>query len=134
VEVIRGLETSEDTAEAIAELARELGKTPAEARDFPGFVANRILMPLINEAAHALMAGVAEVEAIDTIARLGLNHPMGPLALADLIGLDTCVAVMEVLHDGLGDPKYAPCPLLRQYVQAGRLGRKSGRGFYDYGS
>jgi 3-hydroxybutyryl-CoA dehydrogenase len=134
VEVIRGLDTSEDTAEAIAELARELGKTPAEARDFPGFVANRILMPLINEAAHALMAGVAEAEAIDTIARLGLNHPMGPLALADLIGLDTCVAVMEVLHDGLGDPKYAPCPLLRQYVQAGRLGRKSGRGFYDYGS
>jgi 3-hydroxybutyryl-CoA dehydrogenase len=134
VEVIRGLETSDETADAIAALARELGKTPAEARDFPGFVANRILMPLVNEAAYALMEGVATAEAIDTIAKLGLNHPMGPLALADLIGLDTCVAIMEVLHEGLGDPKYAPCPLLRQYVQAGRLGRKSGRGFYDYGS
>jgi len=132
VEVIRGLETSDETVAAIVALARELGKTPAEARDFPGFVANRILMPLINEAAYALLEGVAEAEAIDTIARLGLNHPMGPLALADLIGLDTCVAVMEVLHEGLGDPKYAPCPLLRQYVQAGRLGRKSGRGFYSY--
>ena len=133
VEVIRGLETSDETAAAIVALARELGKTPAEARDFPGFVANRILMPLINEAAYALLEGVAEAEAIDTIARLGLSHPMGPLALADLIGLDTCVAIMEVLHEGLGDPKYAPCPLLRQYVQAGRLGRKSGRGFYSYG-
>jgi 3-hydroxybutyryl-CoA dehydrogenase len=133
VEVVRGLETSDETAEAIVELARELGKTPAQARDFPGFVANRILMPLINEAAYALLQGVADAESIDTIAKLGLNHPMGPLALADLIGLDTCVAIMEVLHEGLGDPKYAPCPLLRQYVQAGRLGRKSGRGFYDYG-
>jgi 3-hydroxybutyryl-CoA dehydrogenase len=132
VEVIRGLETSDPTAAAIVELARDLGKTPAEVRDFPGFVANRILMPLVNEAAYALMESVAEAEAIDEIAKLGLNHPMGPLALADLIGLDTCVAIMEVLHQGLGHPKYAPCPLLRQYVQAGRLGRKSGRGFYDY--
>ena len=133
VEVVRGLDTSDETAAAVVELARELGKTPAEARDFPGFVSNRILMPFINEAAYALLEGVAEPEAIDTIARLGFNHPMGPLALADLIGLDTCVAIMEVLHDGLGDPKYAPCPLLRRYVQAGRLGRKSGRGFYEYG-
>jgi 3-hydroxybutyryl-CoA dehydrogenase len=132
VEVIRGLETSDETAAAIVELARELGKTPAEARDLPGFVSNRILMPFINEAAYALLEGVAEPEAIDTIARLGFAHPMGPLALADLIGLDTCVAIMEVLHEGLGDPKYAPCPLLRQYVQAGRLGRKAGRGFYSY--
>jgi 3-hydroxybutyryl-CoA dehydrogenase len=132
VEVIRGLQTSDETAREVVALAEELGKTPAEARDFPGFVSNRILMPFINEAAHALMEGVAEPEAIDTIAKLGFAHPMGPLALADLIGLDTCVAIMEVLHDGLGDPKYAPCPLLRQYVQAGRLGRKSGRGFYDY--
>jgi 3-hydroxybutyryl-CoA dehydrogenase len=132
VEVIRGLETSDETAAAITQLAKELGKTPAEARDLPGFVSNRILMPFINEAAYALLEGVAEPEAIDTIARLGFAHPMGPLALADLIGLDTCVAIMEVLHQGLGDPKYAPCPLLRQYVQAGRLGRKSGRGFYQY--
>ena len=132
VEVIRGVETSDETAAAIVGLAEELGKTPAEARDFPGFVSNRILMPFINEAAYALMEGVAEPEAIDTIARLGFAHPMGPLALADLIGLDTCVAIMEVLHDGLGAPKYAPCPLLRQYVQAGRLGRKTGRGFYSY--
>ena len=132
VEVIRGLETSDETAAAIVALAEELGKTPAEARDFPGFVSNRILMPFINEAAYALMEGVAEPEAIDTIARLGFAHPMGPLALADLIGLDTCVAIMEVLHEGLGDPKYAPCPLLRRYVQAGRLGRKTGRGFYAY--
>ncbi len=132
VEVIRGLETSDETAAAITRLARDLGKEPAEARDFPGFVSNRILMPFINEAAYALMEGVAEAEAIDTIARLGFAHPMGPLALADLIGLDTCVAIMDVLHAGLGDPKYAPCPLLRRYVQAGRLGRKSGRGFYAY--
>jgi 3-hydroxybutyryl-CoA dehydrogenase len=132
VEVIRGLETSDETAAAIVALAEDLGKTPAEARDFPGFVSNRILMPFINEAAYALMEGVAEPEAIDTIARLGFAHPMGPLALADLIGLDTCVAIMEVLQDGLGDDKYAPCPLLRRYVQAGRLGRKSGRGFYKY--
>ncbi|HEX6788591.1 MAG TPA: 3-hydroxyacyl-CoA dehydrogenase NAD-binding domain-containing protein [Gaiellaceae bacterium] len=132
VEVIRGLETSDETARAIVELATDLGKTPAEARDLPGFVSNRILMPFINEAAYALLEGVGEAEAIDTIAKLGFAHPMGPLALADLIGLDTCVAIMEVLHDGLGDPKYAPCPLLRQYVQAGRLGRKTGRGFYTY--
>jgi len=132
VEVIRGLETSDATAQAIVRLAVDLGKTPAEARDFPGFVSNRILMPFINEAAYALLEGVGEAEAIDTIAKLGFAHPMGPLALADLIGLDTCVAIMEVLHEGLGDPKYAPCPLLRQYVQAGRLGRKSGRGFFDY--
>jgi 3-hydroxybutyryl-CoA dehydrogenase len=132
VEVIRGLETSDETAAAISALAIDLGKTPAEARDLPGFVSNRILMPFINEAAYALLEGVAEPEAIDTIAKLGFAHPMGPLALADLIGLDTCVAIMEVLHEGLGNPKYAPCPLLRQYVQAGRLGRKSGRGFYNY--
>jgi len=132
VEVIRAVQTSDETAAAIVALARELGKEPAEARDFPGFVSNRILMPFVNEAAYALMEGVAEAEAIDTIARLGFAHPMGPLALADLIGLDTCVAIMDVLHAGLGDPKYAPCPLLRQYIAAGRLGRKSGRGFYEY--
>ncbi len=134
VEVIRGLDTSDETAAAIVALAEDLGKTPAEARDLPGFVSNRILMPFINEAAYALLEGVAEPEAIDTIAKLGFAHPMGPLALADLIGLDTCVAIMEVLHEGLGDPKYAPCPLLRQYVQAGRLGRKAGRGFFRYGA
>jgi len=132
VEVIRGLQTSDETAAEIVQLARDLGKVPAEAHDFPGFVSNRILMPFLNEAAYALMEGVAEAEAIDTIAKLGFAHPLGPLALADLIGLDTCVAIMEVLHEGLGNPKYAPCPLLRQYVAAGRLGRKSGRGFYDY--
>ena len=132
VEVIRALQTSDETVSAIVALAEDLGKTPAEANDFPGFVSNRILMPFVNEAAYALMEGVAEAEAIDTIAKLGFAHPMGPLALADLIGLDTCVSIMEVIHDGLGDPKYAPCPLLRQYVAAGRLGRKSGRGFYDY--
>jgi 3-hydroxybutyryl-CoA dehydrogenase len=132
VEVIRGLQTSDETAAAVIALAGELGKTPAQANDFPGFVSNRILMPFINESAYALMEGVAEAEAIDTVATLGFAHPLGPLALADLIGLDTCVAIMEVLHDGLGNPKYAPCPLLRQYVQAGRLGRKTGRGFYAY--
>jgi 3-hydroxybutyryl-CoA dehydrogenase len=132
VEVIRGLETSDETTARIRALAEDLGKTPAEVRDFPGFVSNRILMPFINEAAYALLEGVGEPEAIDTIAKLGFAHPLGPLALADLIGLDTCVAIMEVLHEGLGDSKYAPCPLLRQYVQAGRLGRKSGRGFYSY--
>jgi 3-hydroxybutyryl-CoA dehydrogenase len=132
VEVIRAVQTSDETAAAIVSLARELGKEPAEANDFPGFVSNRILMPFLNEAAYALMEGVAEPEAIDTIAKLGFAHPMGPLALADLIGLDTCVAIMDVLHEGLGNPKYAPCPLLRQYVAAGRLGRKSGRGFYEY--
>jgi 3-hydroxybutyryl-CoA dehydrogenase len=132
VEVVRGLDTSDETAAAIVALAQELGKTAAEARDLPGFVSNRILMPFVNEAAYALLEGVADADSIDTIARVGFNHPIGPLALADLIGLDTCVAIMEVLHAGLGNPKYAPCPLLRQYVQAGRLGRKSGRGFYEY--
>jgi len=132
VEVVRAPQTSDETAAAIVELARELGKTPAEANDFPGFVSNRILMPFINEAVWALHDGVAEAEAIDTIAKLGFNHPIGPLALADLIGLDTCVAIMDVLHRGLGDEKYAPCPLLREHVEQGRLGRKSGRGFYDY--
>ena len=132
VEVIRAVQTSDETAAAIVALAEDLGKVPAEARDFPGFVSNRILMPFLNEAAYAVMEGVAEPEAIDTIAKLGFAHPLGPLALADLIGLDTCVAIMEVLHEGFGDPKYAPCPLLRQYLAAGRLGRKSGRGFYEY--
>jgi 3-hydroxybutyryl-CoA dehydrogenase len=132
VEVVRGKETSDETADAIIELARELGKTPAVANDFPGFVSNRILMPFINEAVWALHEGVAEPEAIDTIAKLGFAHPMGPLALADLIGLDTCVAIMEVLRDGLGDDRYEPCPLLREHVAAGRLGRKSGEGFYRY--
>jgi 3-hydroxybutyryl-CoA dehydrogenase len=132
VEVIRAVQTSDETTAAVVALAQDLGKTPAEANDFPGFVSNRILMPFVNEAAYALMEGVAEADAIDTIAKLGFAHPMGPLALADLIGLDTCVAIMDVLHEGLGDPKYAPCPLLRRYVAAGRLGRKSGRGFYEY--
>jgi 3-hydroxybutyryl-CoA dehydrogenase len=134
VEVVRAPQTSDETAAAIVELARELGKTPAEANDFPGFVSNRILMPFINEAVWALHDGVAEADAIDTIAKLGFNHPIGPLALADLIGLDTCVAIMEVLHAGLADEKYAPCPLLREHVDHGRLGRKSGRGFFDYSS
>jgi 3-hydroxybutyryl-CoA dehydrogenase len=133
VEIVRGHETSDETAAAIVALAGELGKTPAVANDFPGFVSNRILMPFINEAVWALHDGVAEAEAIDTIAKLGFAHPLGPLALADLIGLDTCVAIMEVLEEGLGDVKYAPCPLLREHVAAGRLGRKSGRGFYAYG-
>jgi 3-hydroxybutyryl-CoA dehydrogenase len=132
VEIVRGRETSDETASAIVALAEDLGKTPAVANDFPGFVSNRILMPFVNEAVWALHDGVAEAEAIDTIAKLGFAHPMGPLALADLIGLDTCVAIMEVLHVGLGDEKYAPCPLLREHVEAGRLGRKSGRGFYAY--
>jgi len=132
VEVVRGRETSDETAEAVMELARELGKTPAVANDFPGFVSNRILMPYINEAVWALHDGVAEPEAIDTIAKLGFNHPMGPLALADLIGLDTCVAILEVLRDGLGDQRYEPCPLLRELVYAGKVGRKSGEGFFIY--
>src|SRR5207247_4768502 len=132
VEVIRTNDTSSETAEAIVELARDLDKEPAEVRDFPGFISNRILMPFLNEAVFALMEGVADTEAIDTVARLGFAHPLGPLALADLIGLDTCVAIMDVLHEGLGDAKYAPCPLLREHVAAGRLGRKSGRGLSDY--
>jgi len=132
VEVVSTKETSAETRAAVVELAQELGKTPAEANDFPGFVSNRILLPFINEAVWALHDGVAEPEAIDTIAKLGFNHPMGPLALADLIGLDTCVAILEVLKDGLGDERYEPCPLLREHVAAGRLGRKSGSGFYSY--
>jgi 3-hydroxybutyryl-CoA dehydrogenase len=134
VEVVSAKETSPETRAAIVELAGDLGKTPAEANDFPGFVSNRILMPYVNEAVWALHDGVAEPEAIDTIAKLGFNHPMGPLALADLIGLDTCVAILEVLRDGLGDSRYEPCPLLREHVAAGRLGRKSGAGFYRYES
>jgi len=132
VEIIRGRDTSDETAEAIIALARELGKTPAVVNDFPGFVSNRILMPFINESVWALHDGVAEAEAIDTIAKLGFAHPLGPLALADLIGLDTCVAIMEVLQEGLGDDRYAPCPLLRDLVAAGKLGRKSGSGFHQY--
>jgi 3-hydroxybutyryl-CoA dehydrogenase len=132
VEVIRAAATSDETADAITALARDLGKTPAIANDFPGFVSNRILMPFINEAVWALRDGVAAAEAIDTIAKLGFAHPIGPLALADLIGLDTCIAIMEVLEEGLGDDRYAPCPLLHDLVTAGKLGRKSGSGFYEY--
>jgi 3-hydroxybutyryl-CoA dehydrogenase len=132
VEVIRGLATSDDTTQRVFALAKALGKTPVEVNDAPGFVANRVLMPMINEAVFCLMEGVGTPEAIDTVMKLGMNHPMGPLALADLIGLDTCLAIMEVLHSGLGDDKYRPCPLLRKYVDAGWLGRKSGRGFYQY--
>jgi 3-hydroxybutyryl-CoA dehydrogenase len=132
VEVIRGLATSDDTTKRILETSKQLGKTPVEVQDYPGFVANRILMPMINEAVFCLMEGVGSAESIDTVMKLGMNHPMGPLALADLIGLDTCLAILEVMHDGLGDPKYRPCPLLRKYVAAGWLGRKSKRGFYAY--
>ena len=132
VEVIRGLATSDETTTRVLAIARTLGKTPVEVNDYPGFVANRILMPMINEAVYCLMEGVGSPEAIDTVMKLGMNHPMGPLALADLIGLDTCVAILEVLQSGLGDPKYRPCPLLRKYVAAGWLGRKTGRGFFAY--
>jgi 3-hydroxybutyryl-CoA dehydrogenase len=132
VEVIRGLATSDATTSKVLELSKAVGKTPVEARDYPGFIANRILMPMINEAVYCLMEGVGTAEAIDTVMKLGMNHPLGPLALADLIGLDTCLAILEVLHDGIGDPKYRPCPLLRNYVAAGWLGRKTKKGFYSY--
>jgi 3-hydroxybutyryl-CoA dehydrogenase len=132
VEVIRGLQTSDATARSIVDLATSLGKTPVEARDFPGFVTNRILMPMINEAIFAVYEGVASIDAIDTVMKLGMNHPMGPLTLADFIGLDTCLSIMTVLYEGFDDSKYRPCPLLKQYVAAGWLGKKSGRGFYDY--
>lgn len=132
VEVIRGLATDDATTDAVMTLSKELGKTPVEVNDFPGFVSNRVLMPMINEAVFALMEGVAEPEAIDTVMKLGMNHPMGPLALADLIGLDTCLNILEVLHKELGDDRYRPCPLLRKFVAAGWHGRKSGRGFFEY--
>jgi 3-hydroxybutyryl-CoA dehydrogenase len=132
VEMVRGLNTSDETAARVTELSRALGKTPVEVNDYPGFVSNRVLMPMINEAAYCVMEGVATPDAVDQVMKLGMNHPMGPLALADLIGLDVCVFILEVLQRGLGDDKYRACPLLRQYVAAGRLGRKSGRGFYEY--
>jgi len=134
VEIIRGLATGQETLDVVMALAVRLGKTPVEAADYPGFIANRILMPMLNEAIYALMEGVGTAEAIDTVMKLGMNHPMGPLALADFIGLDVVLSILEVLHEGLGDPKYRPCPLLRKMVAAGHLGRKSGRGFYEYGA
>ena len=133
VELIRGLETSDATVATVRATAEAMGKTVAEARDVPGFLANRMLLPMLNEAVFCLYEGVGDAEAIDTVMRLGMSHPLGPLALADLIGLDTCLAILEVLHDGFGDPKFRPCPLWRQYVEAGRLGRKAGRGFHEYG-
>jgi 3-hydroxybutyryl-CoA dehydrogenase len=133
VELIRGLGTDKETYETVRDLALKMGKTVASAEDFPAFIVNRILLPMINEAVYTLYEGVGNVEAIDTAMKLGANHPMGPLELADFIGLDTCLAVMQVLYDGLADSKYRPCPLLVKYVEAGWLGRKSGRGFYDYG-
>ncbi len=132
VEIIRGLATADEVYEAVEEMTRKLSKTPVEVNDFPGFISNRILLPMINEAIYALYEGVATKEAIDDVMKLGMNHPMGPLTLADFIGLDTCLSIMEILHDGLGDSKYRPCPLLRKYVAAGWLGRKTGRGFYVY--
>jgi 3-hydroxybutyryl-CoA dehydrogenase len=132
VEVIRGQATSDSTTVLVMDIARELGKTPVEVNDYPGFVANRVLLPMINEAAFCLMEGVASAESIDTVMKLGMNHPLGPLALGDLIGLDTCLSILEVLHEGLGDDKYRPCPLLKRMVAAGHLGRKTGRGFFSY--